>query len=572
MNREAYDILCEGAFAAHAGRARPAWLFSNDGTRLLFANAAGAAMLGLATAERAVGAAVPAAFATQIARSAATLRAGGPPRLERLRGLGAFGRPLTCTFELIARAFGPAVLVASTEMARPALTLADRARYLIEGGGAAAAFGADGTLLYATAQAEPHISRAASLRDLGDEIETLEVGDGTDTMVLAFFPAYSRPITSQPVNAVAAAQPALLDLSPIAEAITAMTKVPPQQNGKSAHRAIPHSRTTAPTPIAATRGPTAGIRCGSSGKPTPRTASPSAAANSLRSPDRARQTCSAASGRNIAKLALDPEGLVANALVSRGAWSGIEVNWPTAGDEDVRVTLSGIPAFDRDQTFRGYRGLGVWHGDAGDETEAMQQAETDAALCPDAMQDDDDAVAPIAVQTPDAASQPEEDRPLEPSKPAVPRDDAPSVHDIPLPAENVVPFRIAAATEVKTAALNPAERSAFRDLGCRLSARLKGADELARGLMEESDPANEPPYFPPVPAAAPQVQAGSRKSCSTSPRRKRRTSSGHNARSSTRCHSAFSGLSQIELPLRQPGLSQTSRARTAARLRGRRRA
>jgi PAS domain S-box-containing protein len=508
MNRQAYDILREGAFAAHAGRARPAWLFSNDGTRLVFANAAGAAMLGYPTAQDATGAAVPAALGAQIARSAVTLRAGGQPRLERLRGLGAFGRPLTCSFERISRTTGPAVLVATTEMAGPALTLAERARYLIEGGGAAAAaFGADGTLLYATAEAAPHIGRAASLRDLGDAIETLEVGGGDDTMVLALFPADSRPITSEPIAAVPAAQPALLDLSPIAEAITAMTKVPPQQNGE---------RGAAPGEAGQSqhRADTKGGEGQSERRHPLRFFWETDAENrfTISSDDfvalagpRTANLLGRFWGEISAKLALDPEGLVADALVSRGTWSGIDVNWPTAGDDSVCVTLSGIPTYDRDRTFRGYRGLGVWHGDAGNETEAPQQpVETLAADRPDAMQDN--AVTPTAVQTPDAASQREEDRPAEEeSTPAV-QADASTADDIPLPAENVVPFRIAAATEAKTAALNPAERSAFRDLGSRLSARLKGADELARGLMEEADPGDEPPYVPPVPAAAPQVQ------------------------------------------------------------------
>ena len=41
----------------------------------------------------------------------------------------------------------------------------------------------------------------------------------------------------------------------------------------------------------------------------------------------------------------------------------------------------------------------------------------------------------------------------------------------------MVPFPFTPA-EPKTPALNPAERSAFRDLGSRLASRLKGADEL----------------------------------------------------------------------------------------------
>ena len=59
----------------------------------------------------------------------------------------------------------------------------------------------------------------------------------------------------------------------------------------------------------------------------------------------------------------------------------------------------------------------------------------------------------------------------------------------------------------KISGLNSAERSAFRDLASRLSTRLKGADELARGLIEKGDPREDPPYVPPVPVAALQVPA-----------------------------------------------------------------
>jgi PAS domain S-box-containing protein len=71
----------------------------------------------------------------------------------------------------------------------------------------------------------------------------------------------------------------------------------------------------------------------------------------------------------------------------------------------------------------------------------------------------------------------------------------------------VVPFP-AAFSDLKTSGLNSAERSAFRDLASRLSTRLKGADELARGLVEKGDPRDDAAaYVPPVPAAALQAPA-----------------------------------------------------------------
>ena len=72
----------------------------------------------------------------------------------------------------------------------------------------------------------------------------------------------------------------------------------------------------------------------------------------------------AALGRPWAELAamlsLDPEGQVALALASRETWSGLRVAWPVEGGaERLTVELSGLPIFDRERLFRGYRGFGI---------------------------------------------------------------------------------------------------------------------------------------------------------------------------------------------------------------------
>ena len=59
-------------------------------------------------------------------------------------------------------------------------------------------------------------------------------------------------------------------------------------------------------------------------------------------------------------LGLDPEGQVARAFASRDTWSGITVAFPVDGtDARMTVELSGLPVFDRDRNFRGYRGFGI---------------------------------------------------------------------------------------------------------------------------------------------------------------------------------------------------------------------
>jgi PAS domain S-box-containing protein len=64
---------------------------------------------------------------------------------------------------------------------------------------------------------------------------------------------------------------------------------------------------------------------------------------------------------DVAKyLHLDADGRLAEAFAKRETWSGVEVLWPIAGAAvAVPVGLGGLPAFDRDGRFDGYRGFGV---------------------------------------------------------------------------------------------------------------------------------------------------------------------------------------------------------------------
>ena len=59
-------------------------------------------------------------------------------------------------------------------------------------------------------------------------------------------------------------------------------------------------------------------------------------------------------------LELDTEGKVMAALASRDTWSSIDVLWPVDGeDERLPIEMSGLPVFDRERRFNGYRGFGV---------------------------------------------------------------------------------------------------------------------------------------------------------------------------------------------------------------------
>src|ERR1700734_878277 len=114
-------LLRDPRLAALATNPWPAWLWSTDVSRMLWANAAGAALFGggdtRECVQRRFDSNSPAA--AQIIRLAATLPSAGPPRLERLRGFGlGFGRALTCACSRLVVADGKAaVLVAAAEPA-----------------------------------------------------------------------------------------------------------------------------------------------------------------------------------------------------------------------------------------------------------------------------------------------------------------------------------------------------------------------------------------------------------------------------------------------------------------------
>jgi signal transduction histidine kinase len=61
-----------------------------------------------------------------------------------------------------------------------------------------------------------------------------------------------------------------------------------------------------------------------------------------------------------ATLALDPEGQIGLALATRETWNALSIAWPVDdGREHLTVELSGLPVFDRERVFRGYRGFGI---------------------------------------------------------------------------------------------------------------------------------------------------------------------------------------------------------------------
>jgi signal transduction histidine kinase len=477
-------VLRHPRLAPLATREWPAWLWSADGSRILWANAVGAAIFGAATASacakrRFHATELPAA---QAIRLAATLPSGGQERLERLRGFGAtMGRPLTCTCSRLVAEDG-AVLIAAAERAGPALTLAERVRRLFDDEDEAiAVFLPDGQLLYSNAAGQKRLGGATGLDTPGLETAATALQTGTARD--------STRLNGEPCEVLAArlGQDSSTVLLVIMQKPAAALATPNAAANAAAMTAPGSERPAAPA-VAAAIAP----------EPRARTA------DAVSMPDRrhplrfvwdmdADGRFTVASDEFIqlagpraalfgrpwreiaAALQFDLNDRVTRAVATRETWSGITLWWPVGSDQesDLRlpIELSGLPIFDRDRNFRGYRGFGVCrdldrHADARIDRKQETLRDSPAAVA-DKSGDREPAIADAATAA---------------SGTATPADD---------PAlANVVPFRPASPAEPKTApTLSPVERRAFRELAQELTSRLRGGQAPAPVEIIEDVPA-----------------------------------------------------------------------------------
>ncbi|MFZ0239771.1 MAG: histidine kinase dimerization/phospho-acceptor domain-containing protein [Xanthobacteraceae bacterium] len=435
----------------------PAWLWSADGSRILWANAVGAAIFGAKTSNACANRhfSVTELPAAQVLRLAATLPSGGQERLERLRGFGgSVGRALTCACSRIVAGDGSgAVLIVAVEPAGPALTLAERVERLLDADAEPmAAFLPDGRFVYANAKAQHWLDGAGTLAALGLEAlaaaalqtgtakaaATLDgdacdillacLGQGSSSVLVFAVQPPARP-TNQPLATEPETAPRIQAV-PISSAPASAIAAPRAAAAASAATERRHPLrfvwdmdadgrfTIASNEFVQLIGPGAALL----GRPW----------------------------REVAgELDLDPHNQVADAVASRETWSGITVSWPISpppgsdrhSELRLPVELSGLPVFDRDRSFRGYRGFGV----------CRYLAQINGLARPPR-----GGVAQVAV----------------------PPDQAPP-RGGPVSA-NVVQFRPAAAVEPKPApSLTPIERRAFRELAQELTSRLRGAHAAA---------------------------------------------------------------------------------------------
>ena len=358
MNRATHqqDWLDDGRLAEYALAPGPVWLWGPDARHILWANAGAAAIFNATTAadlsQLDFGPDHPAA--AQIKRLAGTLPPAGIKRLERLRGFGApLGGVLTCLCSRLKLADNSeAILVAATERAGPEFTLPERARRLVATvDKPVALFTADGELIEANVKARTRLGNKADLvaldlvklareathngRAEGDSavgpVTLRKLGAGaTDALMLEFAakpeaPALQAPLS--PVNDVVFVKPSAPSIAPRSPAETSSRPQPYRfvwQMDAATHF------TQGMENFAQLLGPeTASVL--------------------LRAWADIAQT-----------LGIDSEGRIARALAARETWSGIVVHWPVDGsNERVAIEMSGLPMYDRERKFTGYRGFGI---------------------------------------------------------------------------------------------------------------------------------------------------------------------------------------------------------------------
>jgi PAS domain S-box-containing protein len=549
--------ISDPRLARHATSALPAWLFVPDGSRLLWANPAGARALGAANSTSlAIRAFGPAdACRRQIAQLARLLPENGAARLERLRGFGAsLGGRVTCSCAWLAFPDGShGVLVAPVEGRGRPMLLSERLQRLVEDIDLPiAAFGRDGLLLGAS-EATHRLLGFRDLRTAGLEgarkdalasgraeapigrhhLILQRVGSGADIGLVAFIasrptadPAQqeiAQPNRQPPEDGEAPAELALFDAlaeaqeppspPPVTEEVLVTPPEPPAQAApetSAPSEALPDAGVhPAKAADDATVGPprhplrfawqldSDGLFSLAAGEFTRLIGSQAASSFSRPWHDLALA------------FAFDPDGRVANAIATHRTWSGITLDWPVDGGAQVAVELSGLPTYDEARNFVGYLGFGVCRdlealarlvalrdADGGDEP-AAGSIDTPSTCSEAAFATDpppDGTVPAPAVQgSVQGSPVPVDINTFEPTSPEPP---------VETPG-NVVPFRPQADTRLPV--LSPVENNAFDELARQLSERLENGNGHgeARGPITaeptnaEASPVEPSPSEPP---------------------------------------------------------------------------
>ncbi len=400
--------LRDHRLAFHASHATSVCLWRVDSTRIIWANAVGAAGLGAASpAELAARRFAPTDMrATQIGRLAATLNPGGAPQLQRLRGFGpGIGSALLCACSRIVVEGTAGFLIVAKEVARPVMPLAARVGYLLAGSNEAmAAFTPAGALIAATQAGRKRIGQARNLTEIGadglgivaladgsavghvlpGELRIVRIGHDDSTVLIASFgvmpqravarsaaPGSDLRIAGEAPSAVfqhvaeQSHQRSCADEADLQRECAAMGADPPAAVGAidaaepaaptNAGEEDPHPlRIDLPLPD-----PHYPLRFVWQMDPEGRFI-----LNSCEFMEAIGPRMATVLGRPWKELAdelgLDPEDRILQAIASRETWSGINVSFPLDGSEKrLPVEMSGLPIYDRSRRFLGFRGFGV---------------------------------------------------------------------------------------------------------------------------------------------------------------------------------------------------------------------
>jgi len=443
--------LSDARLAVHAMSPLPVWLWSADATRLLWANPSGAVIFDAGSPAAVADLHFDAKHATavQLKRLAGSLPAVGTARLERLRGFGVrLGGTQTCLCSrILLRDNDSGILVVATERAGNDLTLPERARRIVgDFDTPAAMFTADGEWIEGNPEMQ---ARMADKRDLialdaerlareatlngraegesgGGPVVLLKLGDESKFFLLMVMTGAASSATDAMTAPTVAAPPTVpIEPTPSAHLTPLRFVWQMDANGRFIHGTDVFTRLLGPK--------TATLL------------------------DQPWEACTSA-------LKLEAGAAIANALAERQTWSGIVVHWPVdEGDDSLPIEMSGLPVFDSERRFTGFRGFGIVR-----DIDKLAALDERRRAPPPA--EEPAKVLPFPAPAAEAPPPPEPEQPPRVSEPAP--------------------------------TLSPGEHFAFQELARELSERLKKAPGNAPTDATPEEPAAAAPP-PPSRAAAP---------------------------------------------------------------------
>ncbi|KZD24959.1 PAS domain-containing protein [Tardiphaga robiniae] len=542
MNNADFQLrgVGDARLAVHATSNQPVWLWSRDGTRVLWANPVGARLFGARNAAdlfaRTFGPADT--HRRQIAQLGSRLPASGAMRLERLRGFGAaLGSLMTCACSQLEFPDGGSgiLVVAAEPLGGRGMPLVERLQNLVEGiDTPIAAFARDGLFVGANEMARALLgfrnlsdagldhARDGALKD--GRIETpigfgrmvlQRVGSGADVGLVALIaPGAVHPAPSEeeleaptrpeagvePQSALAEPSDLFIEFDEATEAAdlnkqTVDIDAPIEPDTTDTHRdthlediiaeTIAHADTPAEAhepspyiePVADEPVPVALPEIESRTTPLRFVWQIDAEKRFTLNSDEfihlIGPRTAASFGRKwndlTAEFNLDPDSHVVKAMATQQTWSGITLLWPVDGGGRLPVELSGLPLFDRERNFTGYRGFAVCR-DLDGMTRLAEQRRHDHI--------GDPPPRPLSADVAQAGPVGDSlDEPIALTTNPIPEQTPPPTtpDSTVQPPENVVPFR---PGDPRSPALTPVENSAFNELARQLSARLESETGL----------------------------------------------------------------------------------------------